>query len=373
MYDSTDYELDWPAELLRSELVALCTHPHRMWTAGEVELLLTEAFHTGVPAADFTRASSLDTWSDTATGGADWISDLLDHLDEVREYAPPRPYWPARRAAAGNGAPPQTREDARQEFANLVSWWKASGYLARDFAEPCVDDDPHLHVGGDLAGELQRRLGRPKLWPPQPETWDTDTFYGLVEVFHDLVARPRWRFDHEHGDCGPHFQDFDTDAGRRIYRALVNRLLQDAGIELLLAESGEDIGRLVHLADEGRTNLVQRTLASPEPDAATRIAHAIALFRGRGATEHDKRSAVVALALVLEERRQFLKTALFRDDEGALFHIANKFAIRHQDTKQHTDYDPMFLDWIFWSYLSTIELSDRLLARQTPQTSTATP
>ncbi len=33
----------------------------------------------------------------------------------------------------------------------------------------------------------------------------------------------------------------------------------------------------------------------------------------------------------------------------------------------------MFLDWIFWSYLSTIELSDRLLARQSAQTSTATP
>jgi hypothetical protein len=48
-------------------------------------------------------------------------------------------------------------------------------------------------------------------------------------------------------------------------------------------------------------------------------------------------------------------------------------AIRHQDTKQHPDYDPMFLDWIFWSYLSTIELSDRLLARQAAQTFPAMP
>ena len=71
--------------------------------------------------------------------------------------------------------------------------------------------------------------------------------------------------------------------------------------------------------------------------------------------------------------RWFLKTALFRDDEDALFRIANKFAIRHQDTKQRTDYDPMFLDWIFWCYLFTIELSDRLLARQAAQTSPATP
>jgi hypothetical protein len=53
--------------------------------------------------------------------------------------------------------------------------------------------------------------------------------------------------------------------------------------------------------------------------------------------------------------------------------LANRFAIRHQDTKRHTDYDPMFLGWIFWCYLSTIELSNRLLARQSAQTSPATP
>lgn len=40
-----DYELDWPAELLRGELLALRYHPQRAWTAKEVELLLSEAFH----------------------------------------------------------------------------------------------------------------------------------------------------------------------------------------------------------------------------------------------------------------------------------------------------------------------------------------
>jgi hypothetical protein len=27
------------------------------------------------------------------------------------------------------------------------------------------------------------------------------------------------------------------------------------------------------------------------------------------------------------------------------------------------DYDPVFLDWIFWLYLATVELTDSLLAR----------
>jgi hypothetical protein len=33
--------------------------------------------------------------------------------------------------------------------------------------------------------------------------------------------------------------------------------------------------------------------------------------------------------------------------DQALFHIANEFAIRHQRSHQHSDYDPALLDWIF--------------------------
>jgi hypothetical protein len=93
------------------------------------------------------------------------------------------------------------------------------------------------------------------------------------------------------------------------------------------------------------------------------VRHAIALFRSRGSTELDKRSAVVVLAGVLEERRVLLKEKLFRKDEGALFQIANEFAIRHSSASQQGDYDPAFLDWVFWWYLATIELTDRVLAR----------
>ena len=56
--------------------------------------------------------------------------------------------------------------------------------------------------------------------------------------------------------------------------------------------------------------------------------------------------------------------SLFTADEDALFHIANKFDLRHRNDKQHTDYNPAFRDWVFWWYLATIELTDRLIARQ---------
>jgi hypothetical protein len=219
-------------------------------------------------------------------------------------------------------------------------------------------------VIGELAPALEQRLGHPGLWPLQPESWDDDTFYGLIEVFHDLVARPRSHFHFEHGDCGStHSSDFDTDAGRRVYRALVNRILDQAGVELRLAESGEDAGRLVHVVDEARGDLIQRALHTPDQKVAGRVKHAIALFRSRNASEHDKRSAAITLAGILEERRTLIRTEIGRKDEGAL-RIANEFAIRHQHRGQHGDYDPAFLDWIVWSYLATIELTDRILARQ---------
>lgn len=54
-WDSADYTLDWPHELLTAELYALVLRPYRGWSGAEVQLLLREAFHEPQPAADFAR------------------------------------------------------------------------------------------------------------------------------------------------------------------------------------------------------------------------------------------------------------------------------------------------------------------------------
>jgi hypothetical protein len=75
---------------------------------------------------------------------------------------------------------------------------------------------------------------------------------------------------------------------------------------------------------------------------------------------------VTALARILEQRRQLLKTHLFSKDEGALFQIANEFDIRHSNERQREEYDDVFLDWTFWWYIATIELCDQLDSREVP-------
>lgn len=59
-----------------------------------------------------------------------------------------------------------------------------------------------------------------------------------------------------------------------------------------------------------------------------------------------------------------LKVELLSKDEGALFLIANQLNLRHRRVDQRSDYDEVHLDWLFWWYLATLDLTDRLLARQ---------
>jgi len=200
-------------------------------------------------------------------------------------------------------------------------------------------------------------------WPLKPEDWDDDTFYGLIEVFHDLVARPRRRYRHDYASCGWHYHDFAADTGQAIYRDHVNGLLDAAELPLRLAEDGEDVGRLVTRPNDGRNELVEAVLTAPPGTARDRVTHAVSLFRQRDASRDDKRSACVDLAAVLEERRRLLHDHMFSTDEDALFILANKFDLRHRNAKQHADYDEYYLEWIFWWYLATIELANRLLAR----------
>jgi hypothetical protein len=144
----------------------------------------------------------------------------------------------------------------------------------------------------------------------------------------------------------------------------VNRLLATSTLGLRLAEEGEDLGRLVRVEPTGLEDLPERALRAATPRTIDRVQHAIALFRSRTAGLEERRSAVIALAGILEERRGLLKTELLTKDEGALFAIANGFAIRHQRADQRGDYDSAFLDWLFWWYLDTVQLTDQLLARE---------
>jgi hypothetical protein len=245
----------------------------------------------------------------------------------------------------------------------LIDEFEINGYLVHAFGEECVD---HRGPRPDPAAVLSGRLGYTVAWPLQHSraTWTKDNFCDLVEVFHDLVARPTRRWYHDFNECGWHYSGFATGPARRLYRWRINRLLAGSTLGLRVAEEGEDLGRLVRVEPSGLEDLPERALEAATPETIDRLRHSIALFRSRNATVEERRSAVITLAGILEERRKLLKAKLLSKDEGALFHIANDFAIRHQKADQRGDYDLAFLDWLFWWYLGTVELTNQLLARQ---------
>lgn len=241
-----------------------------------------------------------------------------------------------------------------------------SGYFEKRFTKDCIDE-PY----GDLPSQvIERELGVEGLWPlEQPRLADDlDLFFDVIELLHDLVARPQARQMHRYGGCGWHHEGFEIGPGRTVYRWRVNKILEHSDLGLRLADEGDDAGRLVTVTDDTRTELVHALVIRDDGESADQVRHAIELFRARGADRNQKRSAVAALALVLEERRHnVLADALARSDRGALFDIANNFHIRHQDAKQKRDYDEFYLDWIFWVYLSTVELTNRVIDEQRSQ------
>ncbi|WP_331712343.1 hypothetical protein [Streptomyces davaonensis] len=368
--DLSNYELLWPTSLFVSEGERIL-RSKGSWQ-DRATWLMTEALAGTTAVADFEdlpnhTAPIDDPWADPATSwGAkravmdqhDWFTELIMRAPELRHATAPRPYWPQRR---GNGPAHDgsTARDTRRDFARLIGEFADSGYLVEAFGEECVDDHSELP---DASAVIDRRLGIPNLWPLAPETWDEDTFYGLMEVFHDLVSRPRMRAFHSYGGCGWHHSEFHNGPARVLYRWKVNQLLREAGIEYELAAEGEDLGRLVTVTDDARSTLVHRALNDSAPDITTRIRHAIALFRGRDTSAESKRSAIVTLAGILEERRPLIKEQVGKADEGALFEIANRYNLRHRRADQHGDYDEAFMDWIFWWYLATVELTNQLIS-----------
>jgi hypothetical protein len=381
--ERSELRLVWPARLFATEAAALVRA--RAVDEASMGWLLAEAFYDDRGLRLFQEVSRwgypgnpmpADPW-DTSTpppAAARLAGDLIRDAGQIPAYEPPR-YFSAR-LAPPQPPPKLTLAQVKSTYGREVALLARAGYFEDAFGSSCSDAD------ADPASEGQRRLSSLlgvdlPLWPlerrseqaesPVPtrveENWPDELFYDVVEALHDLVARPRRRHWHDYGQEWD-FSDYARAPGQAVYRWRVNDLLGHSDVPLRLAEEGSDVGQLVHATGDPREELLQRSLQSAEPLVRDLVEHAVAQFRRRDGRVAAKREAVKTLADVLEHRRRLLKQELYSGDEGALFRIANEFRIRHMNESQKTDYNPAFLDWIFWWYLATIELTDRLLERQ---------
>ena len=284
-----------------------------------------------------------------------WLADLARASVNLPQQQPPPPYY-SQRASNSAGASETSLPTSR--VRSLVEEFHDAHYFAETFGYECVD--VYDESEGSPVRELERRVGNPHLWSAESGAWTESDLCDFIEVFHDLAARPTRRWFHPHNGCGWHPEAFSQRSGQAVYRGRMNQLLDTTTLDLRLAETGEDTGRMVRRVPGELGRLIEDTL-SQHTSTDDPVAHAIALFRDRDGGRQGYRSAIVALAGVLEERRKLLKDRLLTKDEQALFEIANRFDIRHRNAEQYQDYGSEYLEWIYYWYLATVQLTDRLL------------
>ena len=337
--------LRWPRDLFVSEAEELLQDP---FTARGLWLLA--------------RAFVGDDALDAALEGGDQavLRLLVRDIDSIRDEYERRPLFSERHGRSRQQPAPGLGW-AKEEVAKLAIRYYRTGALGRELRPSCPDDRTN---DGDPSAALYRLTGLEGLWPlgRSLREHDDDAFFDVLEALDGLVVMPRRRDRHGYASCNWHYGDFSRQLGQRVYRFEVNQILTFADVPYRLAESGEDAGTIVTTGGDDLAPLLEWGAAQQGIEAGE-VCHSVSLFRSRGATPEEKRSAVVSLARVLEQHRRLLKTEL-RRDEADLFNIANNFDIRHSRDGQQGDYDPVFLDWVFWWYLATIELLNRLLERQ---------
>jgi hypothetical protein len=249
----------------------------------------------------------------------------------------------------------------------LDDFWERD-YFVEAFGSFCVDSgESYGTIGRAPEAWFLKELRRDNVWPYQSfaRYYDADTLFDVVEVLNDLVSKPLAGRHHDFAGCGMHWYTFDKEAGQEEFRLELNSLFELYETPLELLATGEIVSRF---PTELQGLLDAPVPASADPDLVTsRVEHAVALFRGRNSVKADRRHAVRELADVLEALRDDIKEEMLPKDERELFHVANGFAIRHNNRDQRNDYDDViWLSWAFHVYLATIHAVLRLKEREQP-------
>lgn len=184
-------------------------------------------------------------------------------------------------------------------------------------------------------------------------------FFDLLEILHELVADPRMSYKTER-------LSYSTKEGQQLFRDAINPELALYKIPCQMLSNGQ----IVEISNKPVIELAEQALQIIElndvPDSVARpVNSAVTNYIKRGATLNEKKVAVRELADALESIRSSVKTHLLSADENELFKVANQFSIRHNDSKQKSDYDEsIWYDWMFHVNLAALLTVIRIMREQ---------
>lgn len=250
-------------------------------------------------------------------------------------------------------------------FASAYNSLETRCYFQEAMGYECVDaGEVSGTMGGDIGAFFLRKLHKDHPWPiaERVMTYSAEDLFDVIELLFDYVSKPVDGRYHDWSNCGWHYATFDQDAGQADFRREMNEFLRDFRDGFELSKDGEVVRR----AAEGLRPLEEAGLpaSSDRKNVNDRVRAAVEKYRKRSATRGQRRDAVRDLADVLEFLRPQLHGVISRRDEADLFNIANNFGIRHHNQLQKNDYDPEWLSFLFYLYLSMIHVATRLLEKR---------
>lgn len=352
--EELDFSLVWPRELFVWEASRILKLPGII--TPHVEALLREAFAD----ADVASVAPQPSWPASSSQLSDkedraLLRALIADDSPVRPYQRPR-YWLERQQ---HGAAFRPRKIVSEAFVQLIDELRELGYFPKVLPKECVDDRSTWSI--DPSDKISKAIRYEITWPSELESGSLsvpdDLLYSVIEYFHDQAQRPRTRSFHGWDECGYHYDDHNKASGGVVYRWRVNELLESYGIALRLGNQGDELGKLIQHATLNLDDLGDQAVAVAGSSRDKTVAEAIQLYRKRAATTTDRRAAIAQLANYIELRRKdFAQVKFASKDEQDLFNIFNNFMIRHGNKTQKNDYGDEYLDWIFWTSVSAIQL-----------------
>src|SRR5579862_4128406 len=160
------------------------------------------------------------------------------------------------------------------------------------------------------------------------------------------------------------YGSYDDAEGQNEFRSVANSFLADyrSGFELTKE------GLVLAIGTAGVQHILNAEIIPyDEANVDGKVRNAIVKWRNRHFSLSEQRDAIRELADVFEwlKKTKDLGAVLKREDESAIFNIANNFAIRHHAPGQKTNYDrQIWYSWIFHFYLATYHATIRLLIKK---------
>lgn len=253
-------------------------------------------------------------------------------------------------------------EYLKQVILGIYSDLSYNYYFQEAFGHNCLGTgfSPGL-TGTSTESYFLLKLNKNNIWPIESNigNYTEDDLFDVIEILHDLVSEPvggcisRNTISDGH-ICEKIYTKFDRTKGQEKFKNRINSVLCHYKTGFELSNSGEVIIKV----KDGLRDLIQTEIPEYDPENIdSKRERAINKFLNSRLSVHERKDAVKDLADILEYLRKSGGTKLPKKDDSELRNIANNFGIRHHDPHQKTDYDPFWLDWIFYIYLASVNLS----------------